>query len=141
VRGGTRKNSATARWPPTTERRREQPARDERDVPGEAGREALGLHAAREIRVRYPEVGVLVLSQYARPSYAFALLSESAEGVGYLLKDRVGDLAELADAVRRVGEGGSVLDPVIVSQLVGRPRDGPGALQDLTESASARSSR
>jgi len=92
-----------------------------------------GLHAAREIRVHHPRVGVLVLSQYARPSYAFELLSESAERVGYLLKDRVGDLAELGDAVRRVGEGGSVLDPVIVSQLVGRPRDGPDALYDLSE--------
>jgi DNA-binding NarL/FixJ family response regulator len=91
-----------------------------------------GLRAAREIRARHPEVGVLVLSQYARPSYAFELLSGSAERVGYLLKDRVGDVDELADAVRRVGDGGTVLDPVIVSQLVGRPREGPDALLDLT---------
>jgi DNA-binding NarL/FixJ family response regulator len=92
-----------------------------------------GLRAAQEIRARYPTVGVLVLSQYARPSYAFELLSESAEGVGYLLKDRVGDLAELADAVRRVGHGGLVLDPAVVSQLVGRPREDADALHDLSE--------
>jgi DNA-binding NarL/FixJ family response regulator len=60
-----------------------------------------GLRAAREIRSAHPRVGVLVLSQYARPSYAFELLSDSAERVGYLLKDRVADLASLADAVRR----------------------------------------
>jgi DNA-binding NarL/FixJ family response regulator len=94
---------------------------------------AGGLRAAHEIRTRYPTVGVLVLSQYARPSYAFELLSDSAERVGYLLKDRVGDLAELADAVRRVGQGGSVLDPVVVSQLVGRPREDTDALHDLSE--------
>jgi DNA-binding NarL/FixJ family response regulator len=92
-----------------------------------------GLRAAREIRARHPDIGVLVLSQYARPSYAFELLSDNAERVGYLLKDRVGDLAEIADAVRRVGQGGSVLDPVVVSQLVGRRREGPDALEDLSE--------
>jgi DNA-binding NarL/FixJ family response regulator len=92
-----------------------------------------GLRAAREIRSRHPGVGVLVLSQYARPSYAFELLSDSAERVGYLLKDRVGDPAELADAVCRVGAGGSVLDPVVVSQLVKRPRQGPDALEELSE--------
>jgi DNA-binding NarL/FixJ family response regulator len=92
-----------------------------------------GLRAARDIRARHPNVGVLVLSQYARPSYAFELLSGSAERVGYLLKDRVGDVAELADAVRRVGEGGSVLDPMVVSQLVERPREGPNAFHDLSE--------
>jgi DNA-binding NarL/FixJ family response regulator len=92
-----------------------------------------GLRAAREIRARHPGIGVLVLSQYARPSYAFELLSDNAERVGYLLKDRVGDLSEIADAVRRVGEGGSVLDPVVVSQLVGRRREGPDALEDLSE--------
>jgi DNA-binding NarL/FixJ family response regulator len=92
-----------------------------------------GLWAAREIRARFPGVGVLVLSQYARPSYAFELLRESAERTGYLLKDRVSDLHELADAVRRVGGGGSVLDPVIVSQLVGRPRQGHDALDELSE--------
>ena len=81
-----------------------------------------GLRAAQEIRGTYPEVGVLVLSQYVEPTYAMELLSESAEGVGYLLKDRVSDVGEFAAAVRRVGEGGSALDPAIVSQLVGRRR-------------------
>jgi DNA-binding NarL/FixJ family response regulator len=81
-----------------------------------------GLRAAQEIRTTYPDVGVLVLSQYVEPTYAMELLSESAEGVGYLLKDRVSDVGEFAAAVRRVGEGGSALDPAIVSQLVGRRR-------------------
>jgi DNA-binding NarL/FixJ family response regulator len=81
-----------------------------------------GLRAAQEIREAHPEVGVLVLSQYVEPGYALELLAESAEGVGYLLKDRVSDVAEFAAAVRRVGEGGSALDPAIVSQLVGRRR-------------------
>jgi DNA-binding NarL/FixJ family response regulator len=92
-----------------------------------------GLQAARAIRTRYPQVGVLVLSQYVRPSYAFELLSESAERVGYLLKDRVSDVGELADAVRRVGAGGSVLDPMVVSQLVGRRREGAETLEDLSD--------
>ena len=81
-----------------------------------------GLKAAQEIRETFPEVGVLVLSQYVEPTYAMELLAESAEGVGYLLKDRVSDVGEFAAAVRRVGEGGSALDPAIVSQLVGRRR-------------------
>jgi DNA-binding NarL/FixJ family response regulator len=81
-----------------------------------------GLRAAKEIRERFPGTGVLVLSQYVESGYAFELLSESAEGVGYLLKDRVSNLEDFAAAVRRVGEGGSALDPAIVSQLVGRHR-------------------
>ena len=90
-----------------------------------------GLKAAHEIREKYPSTGVLVLSQYVEPGYALELLSDSAEGVGYLLKDRVSDVSEFADAVRRVGEGGSALDPTVVSQLVGRHRrDDP--LADLT---------
>jgi DNA-binding NarL/FixJ family response regulator len=92
-----------------------------------------GLRAARELRSRHPSVGVLVLSQYVRPSYAFELLADDARGVGYLLKDRVSDLAELSDAVRRVGEGGSVLDPTVVSQLVGRRRQGHDPIDDLSE--------
>ena len=67
-----------------------------------------------------PETGVLVLSQYVEPGYAMELLSESAEGVGYLLKDRVADIDEFAAAVRRVAEGGSALDPAVVSELVGQ---------------------
>jgi DNA-binding NarL/FixJ family response regulator/class 3 adenylate cyclase len=81
-----------------------------------------GLRAAKEIRERHPGVGVLVLSQYVEPDYAMELLSENAEGVGYLLKDRVSDVKEFAAAVRRVAEGGSALDPAVVSQLVGRRR-------------------
>jgi DNA-binding NarL/FixJ family response regulator/class 3 adenylate cyclase len=81
-----------------------------------------GLRAAKEIRERFAATGVLVLSQYVEPGYAMELLSESAESVGYLLKDRVADIEEFAAAVRRVAEGGSALDPTVVSQLVGRQR-------------------
>jgi DNA-binding NarL/FixJ family response regulator len=81
-----------------------------------------GLRAAKEIREKHPDVGVLVLSQYVEAAYAMELLQESAEGMGYLLKDRVADVQEFADAVRRVGEGGSALDPTVVSRLVGRRR-------------------
>ena len=81
-----------------------------------------GLRAAKEIREKHPETAVLVLSQYLESAYALELLSESAEGVGYLLKDRVADVPEFVAAVKRVGEGGSALDPSVVSQLVGRRR-------------------
>jgi DNA-binding NarL/FixJ family response regulator len=81
-----------------------------------------GLRAAKEIREKHPDTAVLVLSQYLEPAYALELLSESAEGVGYLLKDRVADVLEFVAAVKRVGEGGSALDPSVVSQLVGRRR-------------------
>jgi DNA-binding NarL/FixJ family response regulator/class 3 adenylate cyclase len=90
-----------------------------------------GLRAAKEIRENHEPTGVLVLSQYVEPGYAMELLSESAEGVGYLLKDRVADIEEFAAAVRRVAEGGSALDPTVVSELVGRHRrDDP--LADLS---------
>lgn len=78
-------------------------------------------------------MGILVLSQYVRPSYAVELLQGGAERVGYLLKDRVSDVADLAESVRRVAEGGSVLDPSVVAQLVGRPRRGQNPLEELTE--------
>jgi DNA-binding NarL/FixJ family response regulator len=81
-----------------------------------------GLRAAQEIREQHPGVGVLVLSQYVESGYALDLLQESAEGVGYLLKDRVADVKEFAAAVKRVAEGGSALDPEVVSRLVGRQR-------------------
>jgi DNA-binding NarL/FixJ family response regulator len=81
-----------------------------------------GLRAACEIRAELPAVAVLVLSQYVEVAYARELLAESAEGVGYLLKDRVADVATLTDAVHRVGGGGSVLDPEVVSQMLGRQR-------------------
>jgi DNA-binding NarL/FixJ family response regulator len=82
-----------------------------------------GLRAAAEIRERFPAVGVLVLSQYIEEAYAMELLSSDASGVGYLLKDRVADLDRFVDAVRRVGEGGSALDPEVVSRLLGRRRE------------------
>jgi DNA-binding NarL/FixJ family response regulator len=82
-----------------------------------------GVRAAKEIREHHPNVGVLVLSQYVESTYALDLLQSNAEGVGYLLKDRVADLKEFAAAVKRVAEGGSALDPEVVAQLVGRRRD------------------
>ena len=82
-----------------------------------------GLRAAQEIRAKHPGVGVLVLSQHVEPTYAMELLAESAEGVGYLLKDRVADIDEFVAAVRRVAEGGSALDPSLVTELVGRRRE------------------
>ena len=81
-----------------------------------------GLRAAIHIRSEHPSTRVLVLSQYVEERYAVDLIGECAEGVGYLLKDRVGDLDEFADAVRRVGEGGSVLDPEVVTRMLARPR-------------------
>jgi DNA-binding NarL/FixJ family response regulator len=82
-----------------------------------------GLRAALEIRAQHPSVGVLVLSQYVELGLAMKLLADSAEGVGYLLKDRISDVSDFVSSVRRVAEGGSVLDPIIVSTLVSRQRD------------------
>ena len=82
-----------------------------------------GLRAARTIRAELPGIGVLVLSQYAEEAYAVDLLGESAEGVGYLLKDRVADPRGFADSVRQVGQGGSALDPEVVAQMLSRPRE------------------
>jgi len=81
-----------------------------------------GLRAAVEIRRRLPDTGVLVLSQYVEESYALDLVAESAERTGYLLKDRVADVDRFLDSVRRVGEGGSALDPEVVAHLMGRRR-------------------
>jgi DNA-binding NarL/FixJ family response regulator len=81
-----------------------------------------GLRAALEIRADHPSVGVLVLSQYVELGLAMKLLADSAEGVGYLLKDRISDVDEFVAAVRRVAEGGSALDPIIVSTLLARQR-------------------
>jgi DNA-binding NarL/FixJ family response regulator len=92
-----------------------------------------GLEAAKVIRKRWPETGILVLSQFVQARYAVELLAEGTERVGYLLKDRVSDLDELATSVRRIGEGGSVLDPAVVAQLVGQRRKGDGALEHLSE--------
>ena len=81
-----------------------------------------GLRAALEIRKSYPSIGVLVLSQYVELGLALKLLSGSAEGVGYLLKDRISDVKDFLAAIRRVAAGGSALDPIIVSTLVARQR-------------------
>ena len=90
-----------------------------------------GLRATQEIREQHPGVGVLVLSQYVESGYALELLQGSAEGIGYLLKDRVSDVKEFAAAVKRVAEGGSALDPEVVSRLVGRRR-GEDPVSQLT---------
>jgi DNA-binding NarL/FixJ family response regulator len=90
-----------------------------------------GLRAALEIRRRLPATGVLVLSQYLEEGYALELVSDSAEGTGYLLKDRVADVERFVDSVRRVAQGGSALDPEVVGHLLGRRRrDDP--LEELT---------
>jgi DNA-binding NarL/FixJ family response regulator len=91
-----------------------------------------GLVAAQRIRSDHPEVGVLVLSQYVEPSYAMRLLEEHPERVGYLLKQRVFDVAILIDALCRIDEGESVIDPTIVSRLLGRQRR-EDPLGELTE--------
>jgi DNA-binding NarL/FixJ family response regulator len=92
-----------------------------------------GLRAANTIRERWPAVAILVLSQHVNPRYAIELLSTGTDGVGYLLKERVSDLGELTSSLNRVGEGGSVLDPAVVDQLVGRTRPGSDPLEHLTE--------
>ncbi len=81
-----------------------------------------GLRAAREIRAELPGVGLLVLSQYVEEGYAMEILAESAAGVGYLLKDRVADVDRFLEALERVAEGGSALDPEVVSSMLGRRR-------------------
>lgn len=91
-----------------------------------------GLRAALEIRKAEPDVGVLVLSQFLEDRYAFDLVAQSARGVGYLLKEKIGDLRTFTDAVRRVAEGGSALDPDVVTRLVGR-RNRSGPLDSLTK--------
>jgi DNA-binding NarL/FixJ family response regulator len=91
-----------------------------------------GLDAARRIRAEHPEVGVLVLSQYVEPHHAMQLLEDGASGVGYLLKDRVADVGEVVDAVRRVAGGGSVIDPEVVAQLLGRRR-ARNPIEELTD--------
>jgi DNA-binding NarL/FixJ family response regulator len=91
-----------------------------------------GLVAAEEIRGSHPEVGVLVLSHYVESRYAMRLLEEHPERSGYLLKERVSDVAVLVDALQRIGEGECVLDPTIVSRLIGRPRE-DSPLDELTE--------
>jgi DNA-binding NarL/FixJ family response regulator len=90
-----------------------------------------GLRAALAIRAANPGVGVLVLSQFLEDSYVFDLVSEGAQGVGYMLKEKVGDMRLFTDAVRRVADGGSALDPDVVARLVGRMRKA-SPVDDLT---------
>jgi DNA-binding NarL/FixJ family response regulator len=90
-----------------------------------------GLRAALQLRADHPDTGVLVFSQYIETRYASRLLAGNASGVGYLLKDRVADVAEFADALERVASGGTALDPEVVSQLLGASRRSPG-LASLT---------
>jgi DNA-binding NarL/FixJ family response regulator len=92
-----------------------------------------GLRAAKVIRERWPQIGLLVLSQHVNTRYAMELLSSGTDGVGYLLKERVSDLEELSSSVNRVGHGGSVLDPAVVGELVGRRRQADNPLEHLTD--------
>ena len=89
-----------------------------------------GVRAALELRQRAPDTAILVVSQYVELTYATELLSDGQGGVGYLLKDRIMDVAEFVDAVRRVAEGGTALDPEVVAQLFSRQKRGP--LEELT---------
>ena len=90
-----------------------------------------GLRAALEIRSRWPDVGLLVLSQYVEERYATELLAGDSRGIGYLLKDRVADVAEFTGSLRRVAGGGTALDPEVVRQLMARSRAG-GPVTRLT---------
>jgi DNA-binding NarL/FixJ family response regulator len=101
------------------------------DIQMPPGHKDDGLRAAQQIRVAQPQVGVVILSQYLEAAYALELVGDRAEGVGYLLKQRVSDLALFAEAVRRVARGGTALDPEVVARMVARPRDG-GPLERLT---------
>jgi DNA-binding NarL/FixJ family response regulator len=92
-----------------------------------------GLRAAQEIRARWPGTGILVLSQHVQPAYAVELLSSGTSGIGYLLKDRVSNLDELTTSVRRIAEGGSVLDPKVVAQLVNQRRQVDDPFAALTD--------
>jgi DNA-binding NarL/FixJ family response regulator len=91
-----------------------------------------GLDAAARLRDEFPQVGVLVLSAHVEPAYALELVESGAEGAGYLLKDRITDVDELVEAVRRVGAGGLVIDPGVVAHLVGRAR-AHSPLDDLSD--------
>jgi DNA-binding NarL/FixJ family response regulator len=103
------------------------------DIQMPPGHGADGLRAAVELRTRLPETGVLVLSSYYEETFALELISESAAGVGYLLKERVGDVEAFTDAVARVAAGGTALDPEVVGRMLGRRRAPGGPLENLTE--------
>lgn len=96
--------------------------------------ETEGIEAARAIRDRYPDTGVVVLSQYANALYAFELFQNGTDGLAYLLKDRVGDIDELIRAVVSVSQGGSVVDPLVVEGLLARSKTtGPSSIEELTD--------
>jgi DNA-binding NarL/FixJ family response regulator len=102
------------------------------DIEMPPGRGADGLRAALELRARLPETGVLLLSNHYEEGYALDLISENASGVGYLLKDRIGDVEVFTEAVGRVAAGGTALDPEVVGRMLGRRRPRGGPLDDLT---------
>lgn len=101
------------------------------DVQMPPRREDDGLRAALEVRRRHPDIGVLILSQFCEPAYVMELVGERPEGVGYLLKERVGDVTAFVDAITRVAAGGSALDPEVVARMLGRHTRGD-PLQVLT---------
>jgi DNA-binding NarL/FixJ family response regulator len=101
------------------------------DVQMPPGRADDGLRAAMELRSRCPDMGILVLSQFYEEDYALDLIGDRGEGVGYLLKERVGDVSAFIDAVTRVARGGSAIDPEIVARMLGRRRTA-GPLTDLS---------
>jgi DNA-binding NarL/FixJ family response regulator len=103
------------------------------DIQMPPGHGADGLRAALDLRARLPETGVLVLSSYYEETYALDLIGESAAGVGYLLKERVGDVEAFTDAVARVAAGGTALDTEVVGRMLGRRRAPGGPLEQLTE--------
>ena len=103
------------------------------DIEMPPGQGADGLRAALQVRTRLPATGVLVLSSHYEEDWALDLIGDSAEGVGYLLKERVGDVEAFTDAVTRVAAGGSALDPEVVGRMLGRRRSAGGPLEQLTE--------
>ena len=103
------------------------------DIQMPPGQGADGLRAALQLRGRLPAVGILVLSSHYEEGYALELIGDCAEGVGYLLKERVGDVEVFTDAVARVAAGGSALDPEVVGRMLGRRRSRGGVLEELTE--------
>ena len=103
------------------------------DIEMPPGQGADGLRAALQLRTRLPATGVLVLSSHYEEDWALDLIGDSAEGVGYLLKERVGDVEAFTDAVARVAAGGSALDPEVIGRMLGRRRSAGGPLEQLTE--------
>jgi DNA-binding NarL/FixJ family response regulator len=102
------------------------------DIQMPPGHGADGLRAALELRSRLPSTGILVLSNHYEEAYALDLIGDRAEGVGYLLKERIGDVDAFTEAVARVAAGGTALDPEVVGRMLGRRRSHGGALEELT---------